>query len=64
MRIKELRKSCKITQSDLGKLLEVNQTAVSQWEKGYTMPHAKKIPYLAHIFDCKIEITSAVSQGK
>ena len=37
-RIKELRKARKISQCKLAEMLNVHQTAISQWETGRTNP--------------------------
>ncbi|MGL4607658.1 MAG: helix-turn-helix domain-containing protein [Eubacteriaceae bacterium] len=55
MRIKEWRIRNNLTQKQLSELLEVNQTAISQWEVGHTMPQAMKLPHLANVLNCKIE---------
>ena len=52
--IKKLRSSKKITQSALEKLLNVHQTAVSQWEKGYTSPDISQAKEMAKIFNVSI----------
>ncbi|MGL4606542.1 MAG: helix-turn-helix domain-containing protein [Eubacteriaceae bacterium] len=55
MRIKELRVRKKISQRVLGGLVNVNQSAVSQWEQGRTNPVAEKLPLIAHVLGCSIE---------
>lgn len=55
MRIKEMRKEIKLSQRELGKMLNVNQAAVSQWELGLTVPTANKLPRLARALNCRIE---------
>lgn len=48
--IKELRKSKKLSQKDLADILNVHQTAVSQWEQKRTMPDIDMIKKLANYF--------------
>ena len=49
-RIKELRREKGLTQAELAKVLFVNQTAVSQWERGATMPSPNMLNTLADYF--------------
>lgn len=49
-RIKELRQNAKLSQKTLAEMLKVNQTAVSQWERGATMPRFPQIKKLCNIF--------------
>ncbi len=49
-RIKELRQNAKLSQKKLGALVGVNQTAVSQWERGITSPKYAQIQNLCKIF--------------
>lgn len=49
-RIKELRKEKGLSQAELAKILFVNQTAVSQWERGATMPSPNMLNTLADYF--------------
>ncbi len=49
-RIKELRKEKGLSQAELAKALFVNQTAVSQWERGATMPSPNMLNTLADYF--------------
>lgn len=55
MKIAYYRKKYGLTQGNLAELLEVKQTAISQWEKGKTMPKAELLPQLAKIFNCLID---------
>ena len=47
--IKELRKRAGLTQKQLAERIQVNQTAVSQWETGRCYPSAKILQKLAEI---------------
>lgn len=53
--IKELREAKRLSQSDLAALMGVDQTAVSQWERGITQPRAAKLPELAKVLGCTID---------
>lgn len=55
MEIKSKRIKKKYSQSDLARLLDVDQTAISQWESGKSMPTADKLPELAKILGCTID---------
>ena len=55
MYIKHYRERAGMTQNELAQLLRLNQTAVSQWETGETMPSADKLPQLARILGCTID---------
>lgn len=55
MYIRYYRERAGMTQSELAQLLRLNQKAVSQWEKGETMPSADKLPALARILGCTID---------
>lgn len=43
------------TQSDLAKVLFVNQTAVSQWERGVTTPSAPILKTLSELYGVSID---------
>lgn len=49
--IRELRKNKGLSQRALADLLEVNQTAVSQWERGVTTPSSHMLLRLSQIFE-------------
>ena len=49
-RIRTLRKINKLSQNALAKMLNVHQTAVSQWENGRTVPDVETLPRLAGLF--------------
>lgn len=48
--IRELRKENGMSQQQLADKMFVNQTAVSQWERGATMPEPQAILRLAELF--------------
>jgi len=45
-----LRKAKKLSQKELGKLVHVSQTSVSQWESGTTNPDIKTLVMLAELY--------------
>lgn len=53
-RIREMREEKKITQSQLAKLINVDQTAISQWERGITSPRMKTSLILAKALGCTL----------
>ncbi len=53
--IRELRKQKGMSQQQLAKLCGVHQTAVSQWEKGRTMPDRASLQLLSKTFGVTIE---------
>jgi len=53
--IKDLRKQRGLTQAELGKICNVHQTAVSQWEMGRTLPDSDSLSILADYFNVSIE---------
>lgn len=54
-RIRELRKSSGMSQKELAERLSVNQSAVSQWERGETRPGASAVQRLADIFGVTVD---------
>lgn len=67
-KIRELREGAGYSQAELAKMLYVNQTAVSQWERGVTTPSKNTLQKLCEIFgvsaDYLLEIESAYCQSK
>ena len=53
--IAELRKSAGMTQAALAEKLGVTAQAVSQWERGETMPDVLMLPVLAGVFGCTLD---------
>lgn len=49
--IRTLRKEKGLSQEELAKLIPVNQTAISQWERGITYPSSNAIKRLCQIFE-------------
>lgn len=50
-KIKELRKLHKLSQIELANMIPVNQTAISQWERGITTPNPNALKRLCKIFN-------------
>ncbi len=61
-KISELRKEKNITQMELADLMGVSYQAVSNWERGNSMPDISKLPELAEILE--ISIDELLSDGK
>jgi len=55
MELKSYRLKNKLTQSELAKILKIDQTAVSKWETGETMPSASILPFIAEALGCTID---------
>lgn len=56
-----LRKQAKLTQAELAKILNVHQTAVSQWEKDRTKPDIDQMITLADYFHVSVECIAGKS---
>lgn len=54
-RVKELRKAAGYTQEKLARILNVHQTAISQWESGRTTPDPEIAKELASVFRVSME---------
>lgn len=55
MRIRFFREKAGLRQADVAKKLNVDQTAVSNWELGKTKPLRKYHKKLAKMFGCTVE---------
>lgn len=55
MNIKKYRKLAGLTQEQLAKKMNLDQTAVSHWENGKTRPARKLHKKLARVLGCTIE---------
>lgn len=55
LRIRELRIAQGLSQDELSAKIGVNQTAVSQWERGVAFPSCEKLPELASALNCTID---------
>lgn len=54
-RVKELRKQKKLSQTELARMLNVHQTAISQWETGRTEPDTEIQKELADTFNVSLD---------
>ena len=52
-RIRDLREQRKLTQAELAKLLEVDETAISRWESGARPLTPTVLARLAKVFKCE-----------
>lgn len=55
MSIRVARENAGYTQTDLAKMLDIAQSAISNWENGKTLPRASLLPKLAGIFGCSVD---------
>lgn len=55
MGIKRIREEKNLTQVEMAKQLEVDQTAVSQWERGVAMPRIKVALKIVEKFGCSLD---------
>ena len=55
MNIAERRKRAGYTQTDLAKLMNVDQSAVSKWESGAAKPLKKLHEKLAQVLGCTVD---------
>ena len=53
--IAELRRRCNMTQMELADKMGISFQAVSNWERGNSMPDISKLPELAEVFDVTID---------
>lgn len=53
MRIKEIRMSQGMTQSELAKRLDVSRSTIAMWETGANVPNADKLPAVAKALSCQ-----------
>lgn len=60
-RIKEVRKQKKLSQVELASKLGVNQTAISQWERGSTLPSGNLLPKLTALLDTSSDYLLGIS---
>ena len=55
MEIRKMRLAAGLTQEELAAKVKVNQTAVSQWERGSALPSSDKLPEIAEALRCTID---------
>lgn len=63
-RLRKLRKEHKLSQQALAKMLGVNQTAVSQWERGITAPSAGLLTQLCEILNTSSDYLLGISDER
>ena len=62
--LKILRENAGYTQSEVAKILNLTQGAISQWESGICNPEYKYLPDLAKMYRCTLEdIIKAINQA-
>lgn len=54
-KIKEFRKKKNLSQSDISKMMKVNQSTYSQWETGQRLPNVKRAIQIAEILETTVE---------
>ena len=55
MELRTLRKEKGLTQVQLAQMVHVDQTAISQWERGIAQPRLRNCLQLAQILECSVE---------
>lgn len=60
-RIRRLRREKDISQEQLGKMLNVGKTTISNYETGYSSPDNETLKKLAEIFDCTTDYLLGLS---
>ena len=63
-RLKELRKAHGYTQTELGTMINVGKSTISQYESGTRQPDIDILVKLSQIFNCSIESMLGVSEKK
>lgn len=63
-RIKELRKSKNLTQSDLGKILGVGKTTISMYENGNSTPNDEIKLKISEYFDVSLDYLLGKADSK
>ena len=61
MNLKELRESKNLSQEDVAKAINTNQTSVSRWEKGKNEPILSAAIALAKYFDCTLDFLAGLT---
>lgn len=63
-RFRELRSLCNMSQKDLATKLGINQTAVSQWERGVTSPSANILTELCKVLGTTSDYLLGITDEK
>lgn len=62
MNLRELRKRAGLSQYDVGKQLNVDQAAVSNWERGKNTPLRKYHDHLAYLYGVEVKTIVAAAE--
>ena len=62
-RFKEMRKKSGYSQQELANLLFVNQTAISQWERGVTSPNKTSLAKLCELFNVSSDYLLGIDES-
>lgn len=63
--LKELRENAGLQQADVGKKLQLDQSAISNWERGRAKPLRKYRRRLANLYKCSVqELEDIIEQSK
>ena len=54
-RVRAGRKNLKLTQTELGNLINISQRQVALIENGYSIPQLSTLVKIANVFNCEIE---------
>ncbi|BAL82008.1 putative Xre family transcriptional regulator [Selenomonas ruminantium subsp. lactilytica TAM6421] len=63
-RIRELRKTQKLSQQDLATKIGVDRSTIAKWETGINNPRTNKLRQLADILSCPLEALLPESKTK
>ena len=63
MGLRTLRKEKGLTQVQLAQMVHVDQTAISQWERGIAQTRLRNCLQLAQILECSIEDIFTETKG-
>lgn len=55
MSFKRAREKCGLTQQEVALHLNVDQSAVCQWETGKTKPRSSQLLKIAELYNCTVE---------
>lgn len=55
MSFKKAREKCGLTQQEVATHLNVDQSAVCQWETGKTKPRSSQLPKIAELYKCTVD---------
>lgn len=55
MSFRSAREAAGYSQNDVAKQMHVDQSAVSLWESGKSLPSSARLPQLAALYGCPIE---------